>query len=87
MKNREFSIPSVSDLPEAVKWLLEQANGQKKIMLYGEMGAGKTTFAKAFCSHLGILGNDKFRSYIPNCVNSIVYQLIYSRSKRNVFFY
>ena len=54
MKNREFFIPSVSDLPKAVKWLLEQANGQKKIMLYGEMGAGKTTFTKAFCWHLGI---------------------------------
>ena len=51
---KEFFIPSVSDLPKAVKWLLEQADGQKKIMLYGEMGAGKTTFTKAFCLHLGI---------------------------------
>jgi tRNA threonylcarbamoyladenosine biosynthesis protein TsaE len=54
MNNKEFHIPSVSELPEAVKWLLKEANGRKKIMLYGQMGAGKTTFTKAFCQYLGV---------------------------------
>jgi tRNA threonylcarbamoyladenosine biosynthesis protein TsaE len=54
MSNKEFHIPSVSELPEAVKWLLTEANGRKKIMLYGQMGAGKTTFTKAFCQYLGV---------------------------------
>ena len=50
----EFLTPSVSALPKAVKWVLEHANGRKKIMLYGAMGAGKTTFTKAFCYYLGV---------------------------------
>ncbi len=54
MKNKEFHIPSVSDLPKAVEWLLKEASGRKKIMLYGQMGAGKTTFTKAFCQYLGV---------------------------------
>jgi tRNA threonylcarbamoyladenosine biosynthesis protein TsaE len=49
----EFFTPSVSDPPNAVKWVLEQAQGRKKIMLYGE-GAGKTTSSKAFCDYLGV---------------------------------
>jgi tRNA threonylcarbamoyladenosine biosynthesis protein TsaE len=51
---KQYVIPSLSDLPEAVKWVLEQANGKQKIMLYGNMGAGKTTFTKAFCNHFGV---------------------------------
>lgn len=51
---KQFIIPTISDLPEAVKWVLAQANGRQKIMLYGDMGAGKTTFTKAFCHHFGV---------------------------------
>jgi tRNA threonylcarbamoyladenosine biosynthesis protein TsaE len=50
----EFNIQTINDLPKAVDWLLTQANGRRKIMLYGQMGAGKTTFTKAFCQHLGV---------------------------------
>lgn len=54
MNKIEISTPSVSDLPKAAEWLLKQADGRKKIMLYGDMGAGKTTFVKAFCQYLGV---------------------------------
>lgn len=54
MNKIEISTPSVSDLPKAAEWLLQQADGRKKIMLYGDMGAGKTTFVKAFCQFLGV---------------------------------
>jgi tRNA threonylcarbamoyladenosine biosynthesis protein TsaE len=53
-KMNELTIFSIKDLPKAVDWVLEKANGRRKIMLYGEMGAGKTTFTKAFCTHLGV---------------------------------
>ena len=51
---KEFIVETLSDLPKAVDWLLEKANGRRKIMLYGQMGAGKTTFTKAFCQHFGV---------------------------------
>ncbi|MBL7814421.1 MAG: tRNA (adenosine(37)-N6)-threonylcarbamoyltransferase complex ATPase subunit type 1 TsaE [Saprospiraceae bacterium] len=50
----EFIVSTKNDLPDAVLWVLAQAKGQRKIMLYGEMGAGKTTFTKAFCQHFGV---------------------------------
>ncbi len=50
----EFIIHTKSDLPSAVEWLLVQAEGKRKIMLYGEMGAGKTTFTKVFCQYFGV---------------------------------
>ena len=52
----EFIVSTKNDLPDAVEWVLAQANGQRKIMLYGEMGAGKTTFTKVFCKHFGVDG-------------------------------
>lgn len=69
--DNEFHIPSVSELPEAVKWLLKEANGRKKIMLYGQMGAGKTTFTKAFCQYWGV--KDVASSPTFSLVNEYVY--------------
>jgi tRNA threonylcarbamoyladenosine biosynthesis protein TsaE len=57
MKKIEFSVTNISDLPKAVEWVLSHANGRKKIMLYGQMGAGKTTFTKAFCQYFGVTDN------------------------------
>jgi tRNA threonylcarbamoyladenosine biosynthesis protein TsaE len=67
----EFLIHSLSDLPSAVKWVLEHANGRKKIMLYGEMGAGKTTFTKAFCHYLGVQVSTSSPTF--SLVNDYVY--------------
>ncbi len=67
-----FLTPSVSELPKAVEWVLAQANGRKKIMLYGSMGAGKTTFTRAFCAHLGVKEGAKSPTF--SLVNEYEYE-------------
>jgi tRNA threonylcarbamoyladenosine biosynthesis protein TsaE len=45
-----FVAKTEEDLDEAVSMLLKAAGGErKKIALTGDLGAGKTTFVRAFC--------------------------------------
>jgi tRNA threonylcarbamoyladenosine biosynthesis protein TsaE len=69
---QEFLIPALPDLPKAVEWLLKEAKGRKKIMLYGTMGMGKTTFSQAFCQHLGV--KNMATSPTFSLVNEYVYE-------------
>ncbi len=71
MNKNYFNTPSVSDLLKAAEWLLKQAAGRKKIVLYGEMGAGKTTFVKAFCQYLGV------QSLVSSPTFSLVNEYVY----------
>ena len=52
----EINAISIDKLPEAATQLIGFAEkNQTKILLFsGEMGAGKTTFIKAFCAALGV---------------------------------
>jgi tRNA threonylcarbamoyladenosine biosynthesis protein TsaE len=89
MKKLQFSVTNLSDLPKSVEWVLTHSNGRKKIMLYGQMGAGKTTFAKAFCAHFGVqdkassptfsLANDYI--YYENDIEKHIYHLDFYRLK------
>jgi tRNA threonylcarbamoyladenosine biosynthesis protein TsaE len=52
----KFSIVSYkeSDLENAAVLLLDSYPGERFFALYGEMGAGKTTFIKAICEKLNV---------------------------------
>ena len=49
-KKIEFNINTEAELSKIIDKVLEI--GIKKVVLYGQIGAGKTTFVKAFCTKL-----------------------------------
>ena len=54
----ELVIHTETDLRvQGIPWLLNALAGRRKIALYGEMGAGKTTLVKAYCDYLGVREN------------------------------
>ncbi|MCX2573796.1 tRNA (adenosine(37)-N6)-threonylcarbamoyltransferase complex ATPase subunit type 1 TsaE [Pedobacter sandarakinus] len=50
----DIAVNNLTDLPEVAKQLLAFAGEEKIFIFDGDMGAGKTTFIKVFCSIMGI---------------------------------
>lgn len=73
------------DLVKAVQFLQDHLQTQKTLLFYGEMGAGKTTFIKAFCAALGV--KDTVSSPTFSIVNEynypggIIYHFDFYRTK------
>ena len=49
-----WTATTVQDLPAVARAVMEALGNRRKIAVLGDMGAGKTTFTKAFCAELGI---------------------------------
>jgi tRNA threonylcarbamoyladenosine biosynthesis protein TsaE len=67
----EFLIKSTADLDTVIPQIAEALKGRKKIALEGDMGAGKTTFVKAFCLWLGVRTETNSPTF--SLVNEYVY--------------
>lgn len=50
----EILVNNLAELESAMPDVFQALAGRRKIALYGELGAGKTTFAGAFCRFLGV---------------------------------
>jgi tRNA threonylcarbamoyladenosine biosynthesis protein TsaE len=61
--NKELVVNDLKDLPKAAVELLKFSEGEKVILLYGSMGAGKTTFVKEIGNALQVLDNISSPSY------------------------
>ena len=50
----EIFVSQRTDLDSAIPALVEMLGSRRKIALYGELGAGKTSLVQAFCHWLGV---------------------------------
>lgn len=50
----EWLVDSIVNMQLGIPAVIEALNGRRKLALYGDLGAGKTTFVQAFCQHLGV---------------------------------
>ncbi|MEH3115394.1 tRNA (adenosine(37)-N6)-threonylcarbamoyltransferase complex ATPase subunit type 1 TsaE [Pedobacter terrae] len=73
----DIEVNSLADLPAVAQQLSDFANNQKVFIFEGDMGAGKTTFIKTFCSVLGV----------KDVVSSPTYSIVneYDSPKGSVF--
>lgn len=54
MTQQHFVAETVADLSEAAAALLPIIQQQKVVAFYGDLGAGKTTLIKVFCTLVGV---------------------------------
>jgi tRNA threonylcarbamoyladenosine biosynthesis protein TsaE len=67
-----IEIPAIEALVDAVPALLAGIGTRRKIALYGEMGAGKTTLVRAICQHLEVHENTASPTF--SLINQYSYQ-------------
>ena len=67
-----LEISAVEEMDRVVQALLEFAKGRKKVVLTGEIGAGKTTLVQAFAEHFKV--EDLVTSPTFSLVNEYAYR-------------
>ncbi|MFN0214773.1 MAG: tRNA (adenosine(37)-N6)-threonylcarbamoyltransferase complex ATPase subunit type 1 TsaE [Saprospiraceae bacterium] len=77
----EWIVKSPDELPALVEPLLKALGARRKIALYGEMGAGKTTLVKAICQYLGVRENTASPTF------SLVNQYSYTAPDGSISFF
>ncbi len=50
-------VHSIEELPQVARSIISSLQGRTVLAFNGEMGAGKTTFIKAFCAEYGVVDN------------------------------
>jgi tRNA threonylcarbamoyladenosine biosynthesis protein TsaE len=50
----EIIVSNIKKLPVAIREIQEKYSNNRVFLLYGNLGAGKTTFVKAWCALLGV---------------------------------
>ena len=79
----KFNIHSETELPTLIPQLLQWTKGKKKIMLQGEMGAGKTTLVKAFCNYFNV--KDYVTSPTFSIINEYTYQDVGKQEEKYIY--
>ena len=77
----EWIINSPTELPALVPAILSSLVGRRKIALFGDMGAGKTTLVKAICAYLGVRENTASPTF------SLVNQYSYPETDGSISFF
>jgi len=67
----EFFVPHAQALADIAPEVSQALGNRKKVALYGQMGAGKTAFVKAFCAWLGV--GDETASPTFSLINTYAY--------------
>jgi tRNA threonylcarbamoyladenosine biosynthesis protein TsaE len=61
--SQEFEVENLEELEAVAEAVLSHFATDRVFAFFGEMGAGKTTFIKVFCRHLGVTDNVSSPTY------------------------
>ena len=83
MEAKEIHLKGIEEWDKLARSLLEYAEGIKKFVLQGEIGAGKTTLVQAFARQLGV--TDKVTSPTFSLLNEYSYNEPTSTKQKKVY--